>query len=97
VVIKKSLDVVKGSAMNLSWYTNLLSAVVMIPLILLAGEGPAIMHLFFEPADVMPREGELSELQTFIWGSIITVGFHLDFSDFHNCSLTHYDRVHSAL
>ncbi|KAG9313742.1 hypothetical protein JVU11DRAFT_6097 [Chiua virens] len=39
VVIKKSLDVVKGSAMHLSWYTNLLSAVLMIPLIALAGEG----------------------------------------------------------
>ena len=74
VVIKKSLDVVKGSAMNLSWYTNLLSAMLMIPLIILAGEGPAIMDLIFGQAErIAPAEGELSELQTFIWGSFITV------------------------
>jgi len=47
VVIKKSLDVVKGSAMHLSWYTNLLSAVLLIPLVVLAGEVPAITTLFF--------------------------------------------------
>lgn len=73
VVIKKSLDVVKGSAMHLSWYTNLLSAVVMIPLIVLAGEVPAITHLFFGSDDVFPAPGELSELHTFVWGSMITV------------------------
>jgi len=72
VVIKKSLDVVKGSAMHLSWYTNLLSAVVMIPLIVLAGEVPAITSLFFGSNNVFPTPGELSELHTFVWGSLIT-------------------------
>ncbi|KAF9224724.1 hypothetical protein BS17DRAFT_778915 [Gyrodon lividus] len=77
VVIKKSLDVVNGSAMNLSWYTNLLSAVVMIPLIALAGEVPAITNLFFGPEDIIPSPGELSALSTFVWGSLITgaIGF----------------------
>jgi GDP-fucose transporter C1 len=84
VVIKKSLDIVKGSAMNLSWYTNLLSAVVMIPLIVFAGEVPAITDLFFGIGDV-PKEGELSDLQTFIWGSFITVGLHATFGDLHYC------------
>ncbi|KAG8215983.1 hypothetical protein J3R82DRAFT_7969 [Butyriboletus roseoflavus] len=77
VVIKKSLDVVKGSAMHLSWYTNLLSAVTIIPLIVLAGEVPAIMSLFLGSDDVVPSSGGLSELHTFVWGSVITgvIGF----------------------
>ncbi|KAL4072165.1 hypothetical protein J3A83DRAFT_4239497 [Scleroderma citrinum] len=77
VVIKKSLDFVHGSAMHLSWYTNLLSAVLMIPLIFLAGEGPAIFDLFFGPSPLVPISGELSAFSTFIWGSLITgsVGF----------------------
>jgi len=45
MVIKKGLDVIKGSTMNLSWCTNLLSAMVVIPLIILAGKGPAILDL----------------------------------------------------
>ena len=73
VVIKKSLDVVKGSAMHLSWYTNLLSAVLLIPLVVLAGEVPAITTLFFGPDEIVPAPGELSELHTFVWGSAITV------------------------
>lgn len=68
VVIKKSLEVVKGSALHLSWYTNLLSAMILFPLLILLGEGPGVMDLFF---------GSSSEAQnsfnTFVWGSIITV------------------------
>lgn len=77
VVIKKSLDVVHGSALHLSWYTNLLSAVLMIPLVLLSGEGPAVFDLFFGPSPIVLVQGELSALNTFIWGSLITgsVGF----------------------
>lgn len=74
VVIKKSLDVVQGSAMHLSWYTNLLSAVAIIPLIVLAGEVPAIIRLIFGSDDIAPPSDELSELHTFVWGSVITVG-----------------------
>ena len=37
VVIKRSLDVVKGSALHLSWYTTLMSAVALVPLFLLRG------------------------------------------------------------
>lgn len=73
VVIKKSLEVVHGSAMHLSWYTNLLSAVLMIPIIFLSGEAPAIFDLFFGPSPIVPVQGELSPLTTFIWGSLITV------------------------
>ncbi|KAI6015073.1 hypothetical protein F5J12DRAFT_815715 [Pisolithus orientalis] len=76
VVIKKSLDVVHGSAMHLSWYTNLFSAVLMIPLVILAGELPGIAELFFgETVAVFPADGGLSPLSTFIWGSLITGSF----------------------
>ncbi|OAX43767.1 hypothetical protein K503DRAFT_730980 [Rhizopogon vinicolor AM-OR11-026] len=90
VVIKKSLDVVKGSAMNLSWYTNLLSAVAMIPVIILAGEVPAIVDLFFGPGEVMSENGELSELQTFIWGSFITgaIGFMMSLASLLSIKIT---------
>lgn len=73
VVIKKSLDVVKGSALHLSWYTNLASAVVLLPLVFLAGEGSGIYNLFFG-LHVVPAGG-VSPLNTFLWGSAITVRF----------------------
>lgn len=89
VVIKKSLDIVKGSAMNLSWYTNLLSAIVMIPIIVFAGEVPAIMDLFFG-IGVIPKEGELSDLQTFVWGSFITgaLGFMMSLASLLSIKVT---------
>jgi len=72
VVIKKALDEVKGSAMDLSWYTNLLSAVVLVPLVLVMGELPEVKKLFFptEEAVVVP-DGSLGLLGTFLWGSLI--------------------------
>ncbi|KAI6025996.1 hypothetical protein EDC04DRAFT_224834 [Pisolithus marmoratus] len=78
VVIKKSLEVVHGSAMHLSWYTNLFSAVLMIPVVIFAGELPGITDLFFgEPAVTFPTpaDGGLSPLSTFVWGSLITGSF----------------------
>ncbi|RPD69196.1 hypothetical protein L226DRAFT_304813 [Lentinus tigrinus ALCF2SS1-7] len=70
VVIKKSLDVVHGSALHLSWYTNLLSAVVLAPILVLVGELPGVMKLLFGPNESAP--GEMSTLSTFVMGSIIT-------------------------
>ena len=46
----------------------------MIPLIVLAGEVPAITRLIFGSDEIVPAPGELSELHTFVWGSAITVG-----------------------
>jgi hypothetical protein len=74
VVIKKSLDVVKGSALHLSWYTNLLSLGIFIPLMLVVGELPEVTKLLFEP-EVAPGDPNagLGKLGTFLWGSLITV------------------------
>lgn len=70
VVIKRSLDVVKGSALHLSWYTNLYSAIALAPVIVIAGEVPAIVALLAEPD---PMSTGISPLNTFLWGSAITV------------------------
>ena len=63
VVMKRSLDVVGGSALHLSWYSNLLSAMVLAPCVLFVGEGSSVMDLLYR------RQG----LATFITGSTITV------------------------
>ena len=74
VVIKKALDVVKGSALDLSWYTNLLSAVVLLPLMVVMGELPEVMKLFFESGeDIVNPDAAFGVLGTFLWGSLITV------------------------
>lgn len=80
VVIKQSLTVVDGSALLLSWYTNLLSAGVLAPIVLLAGEGPGVWSLLFGAEEIgeMPKvDGAISPFATFIWGSIITVNSFL--------------------
>ncbi|KXN88432.1 GDP-fucose transporter 1 [Leucoagaricus sp. SymC.cos] len=72
VVIKQSLNVVNGSALLLSWYTNLLSAVVLAPIVFLTGEGPAITKLLFGLDELLRPEDTISPLTTFLWGSLIT-------------------------
>ncbi|KAJ7207907.1 hypothetical protein GGX14DRAFT_454796 [Mycena pura] len=77
VVIKRSLPLVDGSSILLAWYANLLSAPVLLPLALLAGEGPTVVALLSgSPAPDAPA-GAPSQLLTFLWGSLITgaVGF----------------------
>ncbi|THH29502.1 hypothetical protein EUX98_g4701 [Antrodiella citrinella] len=88
VVIKKSLDVVKGSALHLSWYTNLLSSFALIPVILLAGEYPGIMDLLFGPK-LDPIDG-LSIRMTFVTGSAITgaLGFLMSIASLLSIKIT---------
>jgi len=73
VVIKTSLEVVKGSTLHLSWYTNLLSAVVLLPIVVLAGELPEVLEILFGPNE--KPAGDLSTVMTFILGSVITGAF----------------------
>jgi GDP-fucose transporter C1 len=80
VVIKQSLNVVNGSALLLSWYTNLLSAVVLAPIVILMGEFPSIMKMLFGLDELLRPEDAISPLTTFIWGSMITVRFLLSCS-----------------
>jgi solute carrier family 35 (GDP-fucose transporter), member C1 len=68
VVIKRSLEIVGGNAIHLSWFTNLLGSLALIPVVILAGEGPNIIGLF-------TGRGSASngDLRTFFTGSLIAV------------------------
>ncbi|TFK42377.1 hypothetical protein BDQ12DRAFT_562493, partial [Crucibulum laeve] len=72
VVIKRSLDVVGGSTLALSWYTNALSAIFLAPILLLAGEGPSVVKLLFGVDELLAEKGAMSPLKTFLLGSLVT-------------------------
>ncbi|QRW25770.1 Triose-phosphate Transporter family [Rhizoctonia solani] len=72
VVIKRALDVVDGSAIDLAWYTNLLSAIGTIPVILLAGELPSVLSLLFGTTNS-------AALGTFLWGTAVTSVYLMTF------------------
>ena len=64
VVIKKAIKLLNDSALDLGWYSNALSAVIVAGVSLLAGEGAGIAELIY---------GDSEKLSTFLWGSAITV------------------------
>ena len=82
VVIKRALDVVDGSAIDLAWYTNLLSAVAILPIMVIAGEIPEIMKLLFGADGSLA--GESSALGTFLWGTAVTASLSAVFPGFPN-------------
>jgi GDP-fucose transporter C1 len=84
VVIKSCLPVVGNSALDLAWYNNLLSSVVLAPLILLVGEGPDIMDLLFGTTSATKVGGGMSAFDTFLYGSAITglFGFLINIAGF---------------
>jgi solute carrier family 35 (GDP-fucose transporter), member C1 len=90
VVIKKSLKAVNGSALALSWYMNSLSAVLLFPILLLAGEGPGVMKLLFNVSELTVPEGSMSPLRTFIYGSLITglLGFLMNIASLLSIKVT---------
>ncbi|THH04763.1 hypothetical protein EW145_g5284 [Phellinidium pouzarii] len=63
VVIKKAIKLLNDSALDLCWYTNLLSAVLLSVVVVISGEVPGIIELLYGDSDV---------LKTLIWGSLIT-------------------------
>ncbi|KAJ3507494.1 hypothetical protein NMY22_g16912 [Coprinellus aureogranulatus] len=90
VVIKKSLKAVNGSALALSWYMNVLSAALLFPILLLAGEGPDVMKLIFNVNELTVPEGSMSPLRTFIYGSLITglLGFLMNIASLLSIKVT---------
>jgi GDP-fucose transporter C1 len=72
VVIKQSLSVVNGSAILLSWYTNVLSIFVLAPIVML-GEGSSVLKLLFGVDELVTAPGAMSPLRTYVVGSLITV------------------------
>ncbi|KAH7101204.1 hypothetical protein BKA62DRAFT_703877 [Auriculariales sp. MPI-PUGE-AT-0066] len=71
VVIKRSLDVVNGDTLELAWYTNLLSALVLVPVIHLAGETPAVYDLM-TIVEAAKSDASWTTWQTFLVGTAIT-------------------------
>lgn len=63
MVIKSSLGAVHNSAVDLAWYTNLLSTIVIFPFVLVVGELNSILHMLVTP----------EERITFLIGTAITV------------------------
>jgi len=63
-VMKRGFEVVDGSALAMSWYSNLLSSILLIPFIILVGEGPAVLDII---------SGRAEGLSTFLIGSAVTV------------------------
>jgi len=90
VVIKQSLNVVNGSALLLSWYTNLLSAILLVPIIVLAGETAEIIKLFFGADELLRVPDQMSALRTFVLGSIITgaLGFMMSIASLLSIKVT---------
>ncbi|KAI0060436.1 hypothetical protein BV25DRAFT_1917783 [Artomyces pyxidatus] len=81
VATKSGLDIVDGSALDLSWYSNLLSAVVLMPCICLVGEAPAVWDIV---------TGNSVGLGTFVAGSAITgaIGFLMSISSILSIKVT---------
>jgi GDP-fucose transporter C1 len=68
--MKRGFQVVDGSALSMSWHSNFLSALLLLPFIIIVGEGPAALEIL---------SGRAEGLWTFFVGSVITgsVGFLL--------------------
>jgi len=69
-VMKRGFEVVEDSALSMSWYSNLLSSLLVLPFVIMVGEGPAVFDIL---------SGRAEGLTTFLIGSLVTggVGFLL--------------------
>jgi GDP-fucose transporter C1 len=70
IVVKRSLSVVSGT-LDLAYYSNLLSALVIAPFVLLSGEIWTVLDMFL-------GDGEgAAGFSTFMTGVLVTVSFRL--------------------
>jgi GDP-fucose transporter C1 len=67
IVVKRTLPIVQGNTLDLVYYSNLLSAGVIFPFVLLSGEAGTVMEL------AMGENSSPEALGTFLWGAAITV------------------------
>lgn len=67
IVVKRSLPIVDGSTLDLVYYSNLLSAAVIVPFVLLSGEAWVVLEM------VAGTGAKPEALGTFLWGAAITV------------------------
>lgn len=70
IVVKRSLSVVSGT-LDLAYFSNLLSAIVILPFVFISGE-------FFTVIEMFTEGGEGAEgLSTFLTGALVTVSSRL--------------------
>lgn len=69
IVVKRSLAVVSGT-LDLAYYSNLLSALVILPFVLVSGE-------VFTVLEMVAGEGEDGQFGTFLIGAAVTVSIAL--------------------
>lgn len=72
IVVKRSLSVVSGT-LDLAYFSNLLSAFVILPFVFLSGEVFTVIEMFSEGGEGAEAVG------TFLTGALVTVS---------SCSLT---------
>ncbi|KAJ7764591.1 hypothetical protein DFH07DRAFT_811753 [Mycena maculata] len=89
VVIKQSLNAVHGSTILLSWYTNLLSIFILLPIVML-GEGTSVLKLLFGVDELITPVGKMSPFRTFILGSLLTgcMGFMMSLASLLSIKVT---------
>lgn len=71
IVVKRSLSVVSGT-LDLAYYSNLYSALVILPFVLVSGE-------VFTVLDMVAGEGAEGQFGTFLIGASVTVSCDLRF------------------
>ena len=67
IIVKRSLPIVDGSTLDLVYYSNLLSAGVIVPFVLVSGEAWVVLEM------VAGTGAKPEALGTFLWGAAITV------------------------
>lgn len=73
IVVKRSLPIVNGQTLDLVYYSNLLSAGVIAPFILVSGEAGVVAELLMGGAE------NPDALKTFLTGAAITVSLAAGF------------------
>lgn len=66
VVLKRSMNAVKTGVLELAYLNNLLSAIALAPIVLLAGEGPAVR-------DLLGNASGADTFRMFVKGASLTV------------------------
>lgn len=83
IALKRTLAIIGGGAMDMVWYSNLLSATALAPLVVLMGELPSVWHLVSKGLGGVDFEGEgmvsaaeklagRDALKTFLIGAAVT-------------------------
>ncbi len=93
IVIKSSMGVFQGNMLEMAWYNNVLSAIGMLPVVLMVGELPSIISLFNGGLQQQMNDKSntsSSALSTFMVGVLVTgiFGFLINIAGFLQIKVT---------